>query len=108
MNPAEQPAPGPVAPNPSRTQPVRFVVFWTWLCALAALAGWGLSAIGQLNHIGYLCFFAVVVVVAIFFAFNRRRLPALCFGKLARRFRRPLPAAFAFLALLVFCGSVWY
>src|ERR1039457_818085 len=84
---------------------------WIWLSVLAGAAGWILSALGQLNRTGYVVFFAVAVIVLWFF---RKALgfglPCPCFngGKLWHRFRRPLPAAFALLALLVFLGGALY
>src|SRR5258708_37256925 len=32
---------------------------WLWLSALATLAGWSLSALGQLNRFGYLVFLGI-------------------------------------------------
>ena len=86
---------------------VRFVRGWIWLCALAGLAGWSLSALGQLNRTGYVVFFAAVA--GIMFALRRRwgwGRPG--WGRLLRRFRHPLPAAFAVLALLVLIGGAIY
>ncbi|MEI7534671.1 MAG: hypothetical protein WCK57_09905 [Verrucomicrobiae bacterium] len=80
---------------------------WIWLSVLASLAGWSLSAVGQLNRVGYAIFFGLVAVVFFFcrgkihFNFPPPR-------KLLRRFRRPLPLAFAVLALLVLVGGVMY
>ena len=86
---------------------LRFVKGWIWLSALAGLAGWSLSALGQLNRTGYALFFAAVA--GILFAYRR------CWdwgtprwGKFLRRFRRPLPGAFAGLAALVLLGSCLY
>ena len=85
--------------------------FWIWWCALANLAGWSLSAVGQLNRIGYAVFFAGAV--AIFFIGRKQfDLPTLGifpdWKKILRRFRHPQPGAFAALALLVFVGGVIY
>jgi len=84
-----------------------FAKLWISVSVLASLAGWSLSAIGQLNRAGYAIFFGLVAVV---FFFCRGKIP---FNfpsprKLLRRFRRPLPLAFALLALLVFIGGVIY
>ena len=80
---------------------------WIWLSVLASLAGWSLSAIGQLNRTGYLVFFGLVVA---FLFFCRKKIhfdfPSLKI--LLRRFRRPLPLAFLILALLVFVSGVIY
>ena len=43
---------------------------WIWLSVLASLAGWSLSAIGQLNRTGYLVFFGLVVA---FLFFSRKK-----------------------------------
>jgi hypothetical protein len=87
------------------------VKLWIWLSVLASLAGWSLSAIGQLNRAGYVVFFAVAVVL-IFLCRKKFDLPAAgsfpSWEKILRRFRRPLPCAFALLALLVFVGGVIY
>jgi hypothetical protein len=101
---------GTAAPSPHRPPDavfLRLIKFWVWLSALAAVAGWGLSAIGQLNRPGYAVFF--VAAAAIFFVVRSPsgwNLPAgrgfLC------RFRRPLPGAFAGLALLILAGSIIY
>ncbi len=83
---------------------------WIWLSVLASVAGWLLSALGQLNRVGYAVFGCVVVVClwlgrkALGFtaggAFNWR--------KTRTRFGRWLPAGFAGLTLLVLLGSVCY
>jgi len=89
-----------------------FVRLWLWISAFASLAGWGLSAAGQLNRAGYAVAFAVFAVFI--FAFRKglgftakaegQRLKA----KFARRFRRPLPFCFAALAFLIFLGGAIY
>ena len=87
------------------------VQLWIWYSAFAALAGWGLSAVGQLNRAGY----AVAFVIFAFFVFSRRR----SFGfsrenlfrtgwKVFRRFHRPLPLCFFALAVLIFIGGAIY
>ncbi len=84
---------------------------WIWLSVLASLAGWSLSAIGQLNRPGYVVFCAVAATL-LFLCRKQVDLPV--GGKLPsrvkilRRFRRPLPLAFAGLALLVLVGGVIY
>jgi hypothetical protein len=106
-----------------------FVRLWIWISAFASLAGWGLSAVGQLNRAGYAVAFAVFAVFIFVFrgfiaeskvqsprskvgvGIERRRLWALDFGlwtRLSRRFRRPLPMGFAALAGLVFLGGAIY
>ena len=78
---------------------------------LASLAGWSLSALGQLNRAGYLIFFAAAAAVYLL----SRPAPdgqadqkKFTWKKTSRRFRRPLPAVFLGLALLIFLGGVLY
>ena len=40
-----------------------FVRLWIWISAFATLAGWGLSAVGQLNRAGYATVFVIAVIV---------------------------------------------
>src|SRR6267378_6721550 len=104
---------------------VPLVRLWLWVSAVAAAAGWTLSALGQLNRTGYGFAFAVFVI---FVLVGRSgwltariedrglrmdgHLPSsifhLRFRAFARRFRRPLPLCFAVLALLIFLGGVLY
>ena len=85
----------------------RLVKGWIWLSALASLAGWSLSAIGQLNRTGYALFF--VAAAGIWFMYRpRRNWGWHDWHKLSRRFRRPLPGAFLGLAALVLLGSCLY
>lgn len=89
-----------------------FVRLWIWISAFASLAGWGLSAAGQLNRAGYAVAFAAFAV----FIFLRRN--DLGFAakfdvrsqkfKVLRRFRRPLPFCFVALAVLIFLGGALY
>ncbi|HTX21913.1 MAG TPA: hypothetical protein VMD27_08680 [Candidatus Aquilonibacter sp.] len=90
------------------------VRFWIWVSAFATLAGWTLSALGQLNRPGY----AVSIAAFVLFIFFRRKdlvprrePPAKKISrgkKFLRRFRRPLPLCFAMLASLIFLGGVIY
>jgi len=81
---------------------------WIVLVALASAAGWILSALGELNGIGY----GVVVGLAciVWFFARRRKAGAGSFSwhRMQRRFARPLPLAFAALAALAFLGGVLY
>jgi hypothetical protein len=91
-----------------------FVRLWLWVSAFASLAGWGLSAAGELNRTGYAAAFAVFAV----FIFLRRKdlgtkfkVQSLKFKvqgskfKVFRRFRRLLPFCFGALAVLIFVGG---
>src|SRR5258707_4824819 len=94
-----------------------FVKLWLWVSVLASLAGWTLSALGQLNRVGYVVFAAVV---GLLFLMGRklfggqassdspRRSSRLNWKKFRRRFHRFLPGSFAALACLVFIGGGVY
>ena len=88
-----------------------FVKLWLWVSVLASLAGWTLSALGQLNHPGYAVFFLVFALLVWFwrkeFGFVSSKRISRC-KKFLRRFRRPLPLCFAGLAILIFLGGVIY
>lgn len=90
---------------------MKFAKLWIWVSVLASLAGWSLSAMGELNRPGYGVFFAVAVAV-IYFCREIFDLPtAISFPdwkKIRRRFRRPLPGAYAVLALLILAGGGIY
>jgi hypothetical protein len=103
------------------------VRLWIWISVFASLAGWALSALGQLNPIGYTAAFAVAAIV--FLLGWRQRHSTLniqrstssaaarmettgrwksCWmfcKKTFRRLRRPLPFCFATLAVLIFIGG---
>ncbi|MDW8308190.1 MAG: hypothetical protein RMK20_02325, partial [Verrucomicrobiales bacterium] len=94
-----------------RNWPHWMIGFWISLCALLQVAGWGLSAVGQLNAAGYVSVLGAAAVVAILFYRNRiaaLRLSALHLQKLVRRFGRPLPLGFLVLAALAILGGLLY
>src|SRR5882762_3174914 len=70
------------------------VKLWLWISVIASVAGWTLSALGELNRAGYAIFF---FMTALLLWFGRRRLQlfssnrASGWKKFRRRFRRPLP-----------------
>jgi hypothetical protein len=84
---------------------------WIWVSALATLAGWSLSAVGQLNRGGYLVFGGLVAVV---FLLGRKAFgwkmsgTGFKWNKARRRFGRWLPACFLGLAVLVLLGGALY
>src|SRR5882724_6152446 len=88
-----------------------FVKLWLWISVIASVVGWTLSALGELNRPGYAIFFCLA---GFLLWFGRRRLQLFPpnqgagWRKFRRRFRRPLPLAFAFLALLVLLGGILY
>jgi hypothetical protein len=109
---------------------VPLVRLWLWVSTFAVATGWTLSALGQLNRVGYGIAFTLFVGF-IFIARkelfptaknglpppqNReRRLPAgrfcldfIPYKRLLKRFRSALPFCFAVLALLVFVGGTIY
>jgi len=77
---------------------------WVALCALFVVAGWVLSAAGQLNAYAYAAVSGATLVVIL--ALVRRqpirwRLPL-------RRFKRPLPLAYAILGFIALVGGALY
>ena len=87
------------------------VRIWIWVSVLASVAGWLLSALGQLNRGGYAVFCGVA---AVSLWLGRRHLGWLApewtshRSKVWARFRRWLPAGFAGLAFLVLLGATLY
>jgi len=88
------------------------VRLWLWVSAFASLAGWALSAAGQLNRAGYAAGFAAFAVFIFVFrkglGFAAKAEVQRLKSKVLRRFRRPLPFCFAALALLIFLGGALY
>ena len=87
------------------------VRIWLWVSVLASVAGWLLSALGQLNEAGYAVFGAAGAASlwcgrkALGLTWPR----GLCRWKKVRaRFRRWLPGGFVVLALLVLLGGALY
>lgn len=87
------------------------VIIWIWLCAYLNCAGWFLSAVRQLNAIGYAVTLAVgimVLVVAKKSLSPTTLFPACGWRKFFRRFKRPFPLAFLILSVLAFLGGALY
>ena len=88
-----------------------FLKLWIWVSAFATLAGWTLSAFGQLNRMGYALAFAAF---AVFIFLCRRNLGFARENRFStrrkffRRFRRPLPFCFLALAVLIFISGTVY
>jgi hypothetical protein len=84
---------------------------WLWGSVLASFAGWVLSALGQLNEVGY-AVFSVVGIAGLWFGRKALGLTSprkLCnWRKVRARFRRWLPASFVVLAFLVLLGGALY
>lgn len=85
------------------------VRIWLLISALASVAGWTLSALGELNRAGYAAFGAGVTVLLLLCPKDWQTWSArFCWAKVKRRFRCWLPASFAVLALLAFLGGLIY
>ena len=87
------------------------VRIWIWVSVLASVAGWLLSALGQLNEAGY-AVFGVVGAAGLWFGRHSLGLTSprglSSWTKVRARFRRWLPGAFAVLAFLVLLGGALY
>jgi hypothetical protein len=85
------------------------VRFWILLSTLLVSAGWILSALHQLNRIGYGMVFALAGITAVFWQLKTKwrpqKNPAQIYHKFRRRFKRPVPFIFLLLALLAFVSG---
>ena len=83
------------------------VLLWVWCCAYLNYAGWALSALHQLNAVGYVVVLAIGGTVL--WVWRRQNspqfFPQVRWQKLLRRFRKPFPLAFLVLALMAFLGG---
>jgi len=84
---------------------------WLFLCVFLNCDGWLLSAVHQLNAIGYLVSFVLGAAAFVYF-FRRqgvrsRSLPQVM-SRFRRRFARVFPGAFLVLTGLVFLGGLLY
>jgi hypothetical protein len=85
------------------------VRFWILLSTLLVGAGWILSALHQLNRIGYATVF--LLAGAAFFFWRQKtkwrpqKTPAQLFQKFRRRFKRPAPRFFLLLVVLAFLSA---
>lgn len=110
-------SPGLVAPE-KRLRPAVAGIPWLapWLIVSAGcvVAGWGLSALGQLNLPGYLVF--ALAACLLWAGMCQQRGNALCswpafrgpLSRWRRRWKRPLPLLFLVLAALALAGGVLY
>jgi hypothetical protein len=83
------------------------VAIWVWFCAYLNGAGWALSAVRELNTVGYTVALAIGLAAL---AFWKRNTSAHLFSradgkKLLRRFRRLFPWMFLILAAMAFLGG---
>ena len=92
--------------KPSSTLAAAFI----WFCAWLNATGWVLSALHQLNAIGYVI--SLVLGTAVFGWWHRRSkakfFPVWRFGVFLRRCRRPLSAIFLLVTGLIFLGGTLY
>ncbi|MDB6067182.1 MAG: hypothetical protein JWR26_3390 [Pedosphaera sp.] len=103
----------PLARNDAcrRQTPAPFAItLWLLISALLSSGGWILSAFHQLNAIGYACylFFAALSIILWLRCRGFEDLRHVQLLRLVRRFKRPLPAGFLFLAVLAFVGGMLY
>ena len=74
------------------------VRFWILLSTLLVSAGWILSALHQLNRMGYGVVFALAGIAAVFWQrktkWRPQKNPAQLYQKFRRRFKRPAPLFF--------------
>jgi hypothetical protein len=94
----------------SHAKTPRPVAVWIVLCAFLNCAGWGLSAVHELNLAGYsIVICAGLAVAAVWWARGSHGGPkGFKPEKLVRRFRRPFALAFLILASLAILGGLLY
>jgi hypothetical protein len=80
------------------------IAVWILFCTLLNAAGWGLSAVHQLNFWGYAMVFLAAGAVALWW--HRRIRPTLKTGFRLRRFKKVFPLAFAVVAALALLGGL--
>lgn len=82
---------------------------WIILSTLLICTGWILSALGQLNRIGYGVALGIAAIATVPFVRSAwRERPQFRAAPLRRRLRRPLALAFFFFATLTFIGGLIY
>jgi hypothetical protein len=86
------------------------ILIWLWLCAFLNCAGWGLSALHQLNAAGYAAVLLAGATASFLFIWKRKSDAQIFpqWQKIKRRFRRAFPLAFLILAAMAFLGGVLY
>ena len=97
--------------QPSRavaSRPPLGITLWVLISAVASATGWILSALHQLNAIGYLCVFLPLLLFYLWRQKNSLRLALdpLRLRRIRRRFRRPLPFVFLMLSLAALLGGI--
>jgi hypothetical protein len=79
---------------------------WIWLFVVTQLAGWTLSAVGQLNRVGYICFFLLAVPTLRWIGWPNWRY--LTKRRVLHRFKRPFAFAYLCLACMVLVSALLY
>ena len=113
----DRPIPTPDAPAESfgarlKNVPHELLMLWIFFTAACSLGGWGLSAVHSLNAAGYFCWlaataFALYMLFKDRVSFSRAAAAGLR-RKTLRRFRRPFPALFFALGVMIFAGGLLY
>ena len=85
---------------------------WILLSTLLVGAGWLLSALHELNRVGYLSVFALAVIAAVW-RWRKSKWPSRetshrAWHKFLQRFKRPAPLLFLALALVALAGGALY
>jgi hypothetical protein len=80
------------------------LALWILLCALLNASGWILSAVGGLTHTGYLLILAPALIASAATWLKVR--PRFAHALRRRRFKRALPLAFSFIAVLAITGGL--
>lgn len=90
--------------------PPRPLTVWIWLCAGLNLAGWVLSALGQLNARSYIIVLLAGAVAFLGWRFYDKpgRRARLRLQKWIHRFKRPFPLAFLILSVMALLGGAIY
>jgi hypothetical protein len=96
--------------NHQSSKPPAALVLWVLFCSFCGFLGWTLSALHQLNRVGYAVGFIIATAALILY---RERVispaqRAMSWVKHRRRFRHAFPMAFLLLASLAFLGGVLY
>lgn len=86
------------------------IALWLLICACLSNAGWILSAIHQLNFLGYICVLAVLSLLVAWWEKSRNfeEFKMNRWLRMKYRFKRPLPLAFLLLAALSCLGGFLY
>src|SRR5581483_11025156 len=92
---------------PTVKEMLPLVRIWILICALATLAGWTLSAFGELNVAGYGVFLAFTIAIG-WHVRKKFQFGEKFSRKIFHRLRRPLPLCFLALAILIFIGGAIY